>query len=50
LRGTLNMPVDSDNATVERAALALEGVLRITGGAMPRKVIIIPNKVVNVVI
>jgi leucyl-tRNA synthetase len=50
LRGTLNMPVDSDNATVERAALALEGVLRITGGAIPRKVIVIPNKVVNVVI
>jgi leucyl-tRNA synthetase len=50
LRGTLNMPVDSDNATVERAALALEGVLRITGGTIPRKVIVIPNKVVNVVI
>ena len=50
LRGTLNMPVDSDNATVERAALALEGVFRITGGAIPRKVIVIPNKVVNVVI
>jgi leucyl-tRNA synthetase len=50
LRGTLNMPVDSDNATVEQAALALEGVLRITGGATPRKVIVIPNKVVNVVI
>jgi leucyl-tRNA synthetase len=50
LRGTLDMPVDSDNAIVEQAALALEGVLRITGGAAPRKVIVIPNKVVNVVI
>jgi leucyl-tRNA synthetase len=49
LRGTIDMPINSDDAAVEQAALALEGVQRITGGAAPRKVIVIPNKVVNVV-
>jgi leucyl-tRNA synthetase len=50
LRGTIDMPIDSDAATVEAAALALDGVIRITGGAAPRKVIVVPNKIVNVVI
>lgn len=50
LRGTIDMPINSDDAAVEQAALALDGVQRITGGATPRKVIVIPNKVVNVVL
>ena len=50
LRGTIEMPIDADQALVEQAALALEQVQKVTNGAVPRRVIVVPNKIVNVVI
>jgi leucyl-tRNA synthetase len=50
LRGTIEMPRDADSAAVEQAALALEPVLRATNGQAPKRVIVIPNKIVNVVV
>ncbi|MGE4218401.1 MAG: leucine--tRNA ligase [Alphaproteobacteria bacterium] len=49
LRGTLELPRDTDRATAEAEALALENVRRALGDAPPRKVIVVPNKVINVV-
>jgi leucyl-tRNA synthetase len=49
LRGTLDMPRDSAAAAVEAAALALTPVQRALDGKPPRKVIVVPNKVVNIV-
>lgn len=50
LRGTIDLPVDVDKKVAEDRALALENVARATGGAAPRKVIVVPNKVINVVL
>ena len=50
LRGTIDLPVDVDAGTAERRALALENVARVTRGEAPRKVIVVPNKVINVVL
>ena len=50
LRGTIDLPVDVERQTAEDRALALENVARATGGAAPRKVIVVPNKVINVVL
>jgi leucyl-tRNA synthetase len=50
LRGTLELPKDSDRAAAEAAALALENVERAIAGRAVRKVIVVPNKVVNVVV
>jgi leucyl-tRNA synthetase len=50
LRGTIEMPRDAENAVVEQAALALESVERAMGGSAPRRVIIVTNKIVNVVV
>ena len=50
LRDTIDLPVDADKQIVEDRALALENVARATGGAAPRKVIVVPNKVINVVL
>jgi leucyl-tRNA synthetase len=50
LRGTVDMPRDSDRATAETLALTLDGVQRAMGGKPPRKVIVVPNKIVNVVV
>jgi leucyl-tRNA synthetase len=50
LRATLDMPRDTAREEVEIEALALENVQRATDGKPPRKVIVVPNKVVNVVL
>jgi len=49
LRGTLQIPRDMDKAAVETAALALPPVLRWLEGRPPRKVIVVPNRIVNIV-
>ncbi|MDA0654906.1 MAG: leucine--tRNA ligase [Proteobacteria bacterium] len=50
LRGTIEVPRDNDEKRTETEALAVENVKRAMDGKTPRKVVIIPNKVVNVVI
>ncbi len=43
------VPRDADAATIERLALASEGVVRSLDGKAPRKVIVVPGRLVNVV-
>lgn len=49
-RGTIELPVNTDSSVAEEKALGLENVMRATNGSPPRKVIVIPNKVINVVV
>jgi leucyl-tRNA synthetase len=49
LRGTLDIPRDTDIGAVESAALAMPQVLRWLEGQPPRKVIVVPNRIVNIV-
>jgi leucyl-tRNA synthetase len=48
-RGEISVAKDADNQTVQAAALAQEGVLRALGGKTPKKVIVVPNRIVNIV-
>ncbi|APF38799.1 leucine--tRNA ligase [Chelatococcus daeguensis] len=48
-RADVTVPRDADNATVEAAALALEAVQRATEGRPVRKIIVVPQRIVNVV-
>ncbi len=50
LRGKIEIPRDSDKELTEARALADENVQRALSGKKPIKVIVVPNKVVNVVI
>ncbi len=50
LRGQITVPVDADRGLVEGEALSLEAVARMLDGKPPKKVIIVPNRIVNVVI
>jgi len=50
LRGTVMLPPDADKALAETEALALENVQRAMDGKPARKVIVVPNKVINVVV
>ncbi|MFN3459436.1 MAG: class I tRNA ligase family protein, partial [Oceanibaculum sp.] len=49
LRGTIKLPRDVDKQAAETAALALPAVLQQLEGKPPRKVIVVPNRIVNVV-
>jgi len=50
LRETLELPKDTDRAEVEARALALDKVQRAIDGRPVRKVIVVPNRIVNVVV
>jgi leucyl-tRNA synthetase len=50
LRGTLFVAKDSPRDEVEKAALALPNVERLLDSRPPRKVIVVPNRIVNVVL
>ena len=50
LRGTLELPKDCDNEEAETAALALSNVQKAIGAKSVRKVIVITNRIVNVVV
>jgi leucyl-tRNA synthetase len=48
-RDELRVPRDADNAAIEAATLALPSVQAALGGAAPKKVIVVPRRIVNVV-
>jgi leucyl-tRNA synthetase len=50
LRATIELPRDCDKALAESAALGDERIRRLLDGKPPRKVIVVPNRIVNVVL
>ncbi|KKW69276.1 leucine--tRNA ligase [Lampropedia cohaerens] len=50
LRGTIAVPAAADRAAIEAAALASEAFAKQAGGAAPKKIIVVPKKLVNIVI
>jgi leucyl-tRNA synthetase len=49
LRGTIELPRDAAAAAVEEAALALPQVARLLDGRVPKRVVVVPNRIVSVV-
>ena len=49
-RGEISMPKNADAKEVEAAALKDEAVIRALEGKTPKKVIVVPNRIVNIVI
>ncbi len=49
LRGTIDLPKDAPQDVAQAAALALPSVISALEGKTPRKVIVVPNRIVNVV-
>jgi leucyl-tRNA synthetase len=49
LRGTIDLPRDAAARDVEEAALALPQVARFLEGRAPKKVVVVPNRIVSVV-
>ena len=50
LRGSIVVPAQADKAEIERVALASEAFVKQAAGALPKKVIVVPGRLVNVVV
>jgi leucyl-tRNA synthetase len=50
LRGTLEIARGTDSKIVERAAFALEPIVRALDGKPPKRVIVVPDRIVNIVV
>jgi leucyl-tRNA synthetase len=49
LRDTLMLPKVADKAALEAAALASDKIIRALDGAIPKKIIVVPGRLVNIV-
>ena len=49
LRGTIDLPRDAAAGDAEEAALALPQVARLLDGRAPKKIVVVPNRIVSVV-
>jgi len=50
LRGSVTVPASADKAAIEAAALSCEAFLKQANGAVAKKVIVVPGRLVNVVV
>jgi leucyl-tRNA synthetase len=50
LRGSVTVSADADTAAIEAAAVACEAFTKAANGAAPKKVIVVPGRLVNVVV
>ena len=49
-RGDLTMPADAGKADIEKAVLALDFVVAALAGQAPRRLVVVPGRIVNVVV
>lgn len=50
LRGSIRVPASADKAQIEAAALANEDAQKFINGATPKKVMVVPGRLVNIVV
>lgn len=49
VRSRIQVPADADQASIEAAALADEKIAALLEGNAPRKIIVVPGRMVNIV-
>ncbi|HLO62608.1 MAG TPA: class I tRNA ligase family protein, partial [Azonexus sp.] len=50
LRGSIRVPAEADKASIEAAALANEDAQKFMEGKAPKKVVVVPGRLVNIVV
>ena len=50
LRDKITVPAEADKATIEAAALATAGAQKFMEGKAPKKIIVVPKRLVNIVV
>ena len=49
-RGEISVAKDTPPAEVEKLVLSLDDIVRILDGKAPKKIVVVPNRIVNVVV
>ena len=49
LRGEIKVPADADKAQIEALALKSEPAIKALNGGAPKKVVVVPGRLVNIV-
>ncbi|HHB82973.1 MAG TPA: leucine--tRNA ligase, partial [Devosia sp.] len=49
-RGEIEVPLNAPKSLIEEKALSLEAIERILAGESPKKIIVVPNRIINIVI
>ena len=50
LRGAITVSAAADKAAIEAAALASDAFIKLAAGALPKKVVVVPGRLVNIVV
>jgi leucyl-tRNA synthetase len=50
LRGNISVPADADKAAIEALALASDTAQKYLEGQSPKKVVVVPGRLVNIVV
>jgi len=50
LRGSIRVAAEADKASIEAAALANEDAQKFMEGKAPKKVVVVPGRLVNIVV
>ena len=50
LRGSVTVSATADKATIEAAALVTEAFIKQAAGAAPKKIIVVPGRLINIVV
>ncbi len=50
LRGSVTVSASADKATIEAAALGSEAFIKLAAGASPKKIIVVPGRLINIVV
>jgi leucyl-tRNA synthetase len=50
LRGAIEVAVTASKEDIEKAALATEAFVKLANGVAPKKVIVVPGRLVNIVL
>jgi len=50
LRGSVTVSATADKAAIEAAALATEAFIKQAAGATPKKMIVVPGRLINIVV
>jgi leucyl-tRNA synthetase len=50
LRGAITVPADASREAIERLAVDNEVFVQLAGGATPKKIIVVPGRLVNLVV
>jgi leucyl-tRNA synthetase len=50
VRGSLTVPASAERAAIEAMAAASETVAKYANGASPKKIVVVPGRLVNVVL